>query len=170
MKLSFLIALLALFFSGCIGNRQYTPIKYYDFGQHESVEVKLNIGSFDMQGPYNERFVYRVSKNGVIKDEYTRWTQAPDLLLTHHLKQSFSPSEKDLSIEGEILTIEHDQLNSVALFEVIYTITKDGRPIHKLSFQRAFKTDGSTEDYVDKVSKSIEEFIREISLKVKALK
>ncbi|MCM8530607.1 MAG: hypothetical protein NE330_05540 [Lentisphaeraceae bacterium] len=169
LRLSLLLTI-CLTLASCIGNRQYTPIKYYDFGQHENVETKLNVGSFDIEGPYNERFVYRVSKNGLVKDEYTRWAQAPDLLLSHHLKQSFMPSEDDLNIEGEILKIEHDKVNSLALFKILYTINQDGRVLHKENFQRAFKTNGSNDDYVEKVSKSVKELIEDISQKASNLK
>ncbi|MCM8537794.1 MAG: hypothetical protein NE334_17765 [Lentisphaeraceae bacterium] len=170
MYKNILLFLLSLSFFSCIGNRQYTPIKYYDFGQHENVATELNVGSFDIEGPYNERLVYRVSKNGLIKDEYSRWAQAPDLLLAHHLKQSFQPSKDDLTVEGEILKIEYDKLNSVALFKVLYRISKDGRDLQRENFQRAFKVNGSNADYIEKISKSVKELIEDISQKASSLK
>ena len=89
MKIILAFTFTVLLFTGCIGNRQYKPISYFDFGQPNQQEVLLNIDTFNTEGPYKERFISRMPGNLLIKDEYTRWAQAPDLLFNHYFKQSY---------------------------------------------------------------------------------
>ena len=122
IKLSINVLILLLF-SGCIGSRQYTPISYFDFGQPSQQGISLNIDTFNTEGPYKERFIYRMSGNLLNKDEYSRWAQAPDLLLNHYFKQSYRPGSL-YYLSGEVLTIEHNLIDNKAVFKVIYYISK----------------------------------------------
>ena len=160
---------ISLFLSGCIGERQYTPIAYYDFGHPQLFETKLNIDNINSEGPYKERFVSRKEGNLLAVEEYNRWAQAPDLLLSHYLKQSFQPGSLYF-LEGELLTIEHDLTKKKALFKAIYSISKEGRTLIQKNFQRSVETNGSVNDFVEKISLSVKEFTSEISKEVSKLK
>jgi hypothetical protein len=167
-KKSFLI-LLSIIFSSCIGPRQYQAIHYYDFGQPKTQKTHLSIESFNVEGPYNERFVYRAQNNELMKDEYHRWAQAPDLLFTHYFKQAFQ-SQSPFSLFGEILSLEHNLENNTASLSVIYKISENGRLIHQKSFKRTFETNGTIESFVLKISKAVEEMTTEISTHLQSVK
>ena len=161
--------LFLLLFSGCVGQSKYTPVSYYDFGQPELSKIELNVDTFTVEGPYQERFIYRVDGNRLDKDEYKRWAQAPDLLLAHYFKQSFKPGSL-FYLSGEILTVEHDLVDNEAKFKIIYSITKEGRSIKAATFQKSFPTDGTTESFVTQISKAVSELNTEVSNLVTQLK
>lgn len=169
MVKNFICMLFLLLFIGCVGQRQYTPVSYYDFGQPELSKIELNIDTFTVEGPYQERFIYRVEGNRLNKDEYKRWAQAPDLLLTHYFKQSFKPGSL-FYLSGEILTVEHDLVDNKAKLKVICSISKEGRIVKNMTFHKSLPTDGSTESFVNQISKAISELNAEVSTLVTNLK
>lgn len=128
-----MIRILAVFsaivlLTGCVFTREkFTPVKYYDIGNPDPSKyssVALRVGAFTVTGPYKQEMVFRTEKNELIKDQYNRWVQTPDVMLKRYLKMAFSEASarKDCTITGNILSFEADLAGKEAVFVIEYRI------------------------------------------------
>ncbi len=164
-----LLFVTVLFFSSCIGPREYTPVTYYDLGIADFKNLDLSIGSIVQEGPYKSRMVHRVEAGKIMINESKRWTLAPDLMLTHYLKKCFKPGGK-YTLNGEIITFENEQVNNQAVFTFHYTISENGRVFYKGFFKKTKPAEFDAESFADSMGKMAKELTKEIAEQVKLLK
>lgn len=165
-RISFL--LLILLATSCLGPREFSPIANYDLGKPTQTGVKLNIGTIDQNGPYNNKMMYRVSPERIEIQEYNRWTRSPDLILYDYLRGSFTPGEA-LILEGEILSFENNLTNETASFSFYYKITQGGNTVTEGLFQQTEPSTDTADEYASSMAKMARDLIQEISQKIKTL-
>jgi ABC-type uncharacterized transport system auxiliary subunit len=159
---TFLGCALLILSVGCLANREYTPVNYYDLGRAEVQKNTLTVEAFRIEGPINERIINRKSNNALELNEYKRWSQPTDLLVTHYLKKCFVPGG-DFSVSGSILSLEHDtDLNKIN-FSIIYIIEKNGRVVKVSNFKRTYPTNGNFDEFINQTSKAAKELATEIN-------
>ena len=152
----------------CLGPREYTATAYYDLGYADQQEVKLNIGSILQEGPYRSRMIFRISKSEVQQTEYQRWTQSPDLMLTHYLKTGFSPGG-EFSLEGEIIAFENDLSRKKAVFIFHYDLSKMSRKVYSGQFRMEKDSGETAEQFATAMGAMASELSKEIAGKIKSL-
>ena len=153
----------------CLGPREYVSPSYFDLGRPVAKDIKLNINSIVQEGPYRSRMIIRTASGSVKLDEYQRWTQSPDLMLTHYLKQSFKPGG-EFNLEGEIISFENDQAKGKAVFTFHYTINKMSNKVLTGSFIQERDCDESPEAFSKAMGQMASELAEELTKKLSTLK
>ncbi len=134
---------LALLVSGCIFTRErFIPVKYYDIGNPDNTKyasTSLRVGAFTVTGPYRQEMVFRTEKNELVKDQYSRWVQAPDDMLRRYLKIAFpdTSGKKEYAVTGNILTFEADMNTREAVLVIEYRITS-ASSVESVLLERTF--------------------------------
>ena len=162
------IVLSALLLVSCIGSRQYTANSYYDLGLAQQQKIKLTIGSILQEGPYRSRMIFRQSGSEIKVNEYQRWTQSPDLMLSHYLKTGFLPGGEFL-LEGEIVAFENDLSRGKAVFIFNYEIFQKKRKVYSESFRKEMDTGATAQEFAATMSSITAELLSEITEKIKSL-
>lgn len=164
-----LLSFIFLFMVSCIGIRKYTPLHYYDLGQAEFHETKLSIGSIHQDGPYKSRIISRTSESELAINEYNRWSQSPDLMLSHYLKKSFQPGGVYL-LDGEIISFENNYIEKKATLSFYYEVSKNGRLITTGFYKKETTSGPSPKDFAKSMSKLAKDLTNKIHAKIISLK
>jgi hypothetical protein len=135
VSVSFSLVLSLLACTGCsiLSKEPYVPTQYYDFGQPEpfpKMDVRLDIRAFTSSGPFRNRMIYRADSCRLIIDEYNRWIQPPNIILTRYLTEIFSNSitddtgkdGKSVLIGGDIVGFDIDLKQKTARLVVLLQI------------------------------------------------
>lgn len=168
MKRSILFILFPLILSSCVGlgTSKFTPVKYYDLGRPQADKLKLNISSINLEGATKTRMLKRVKSESVEVDEYNRWTQAPDSLMTHYLKMAFIPGG-DVELSGEILAFENDLTTDKAVLVFHYELSNENKLIYKGVFHSQQESSGSADTFAKAMAKAASELRQHISQRLK---
>jgi ABC-type uncharacterized transport system auxiliary subunit len=131
---SLLFAVSLVVYSGCgvLSKEPYVPTQYYDLGDPEpfpELDVRVDVRAFTCSGPYRNRMIYRVDSCKLTVDEYNRWIQPPNILLTRYLTEAFSQSisgdreKSSVLVGGDIvgfdIHVEQKIVRLIVLVEII---------------------------------------------------
>lgn len=124
-----MLSVAALFISGCFFTKEaFVPVRYYDVGNPDPSrfsKITLKTGAFTVTGPYKQEMIFRSDKNELVKEQYSRWAIAPDMMLKRYLKMAFADgrSKVEYTITGTILSFEADLSRKEAVLTVEYRVT-----------------------------------------------
>ena len=185
MKNSTLI-LFSILLSGCslIPMQPYIQTYYYDIGSpNEPITKKdwnLEIMSFDTDGPYQQRMVFRTGPNSVKFDEFNRWSMVPASLFKRYLLMVYDCGDdkdpgivKKYSINAEIVQLEadlhHKMIHLAIRFSLYETIS--GKVLWTQTFKQQVPVDKVTGDsYAAAVKAGMDNIIQELSTHLQSAK
>ena len=145
-----------------IGTSNFTPVHYYDLGRPDTVKNSLNIDDISLEGAFKTRMLKRLKPESIQLDEYNRWSQSPDALLTHYLKLAFVPAGA-VELNGEILSFENDLQQGKAFFTFHYQLTRNDELIYKGVFHSKKKCTSSASSFARAMAATAAELRRDIS-------
>lgn len=122
-----------IFLSGCIFTKEpYRNVRYFDIGIPESakdLKGKIKIHSFTMSGSARNSMSYRVSANELYEDDYNKWIQPPERMLTNYLKVYFSGQTAEdapkYEISGKIIAFEFDLTKNETVLVADWAIIRE---------------------------------------------
>ena len=141
MKSILLIALSGVFFTvmltGCLFREApYNEVGYFDLSSPEKIlpdgaVVKVNIFKNIETGKY--KMVYRNGESKVMVDEYNKWVQPPDLMISRYLQAAFSDdkitsdgnAKTEFEVSGTVFMFMIDLKSKKASLGVSYRITRN---------------------------------------------
>ena len=93
----------AALLTGCIFSVPYKEVGYYDLNSPEKplsdgTRVKVNIFKNIETGKF--KMVYRDGESRVIVDDYNKWVQTPDLMVSRYLQAAFSNDKVTTEEQG----------------------------------------------------------------------
>ncbi|MHB9139090.1 MAG: hypothetical protein ACYC4Q_06780 [Victivallaceae bacterium] len=147
MKNIISVGLLAVFsatlLSGCIFSVPYREVGYYDLNRAERIlpdgaRVKVNIFKNIETGKY--KMVYRDGESRVIVDDYNKWVQTPDLMVSRYLQAAFSNDKVTTEEQG---TSEFEISGTVFMFAIDL---KSRKTMLGVSYKIAANRAGSEQD------------------------
>jgi ABC-type uncharacterized transport system auxiliary subunit len=113
----------------------YKQVNYYDIGKpaEECTEsFSITVQPFFNNSPSSMKFYYREDNYSIVTDDYNKWTQNPEGMLTRYLNSYFSKetesnaavrtAEKDYLLSGTISSFEIDLSKKEVCFAVDYDI------------------------------------------------
>lgn len=139
-----LLVLIIVAINGCgvLSKEPYRQIKYYDIGQPAKLAAgnyNIDIAMFTTTGPYRSKMIYRTEGCRLHFDEYNKWVQAPNIMLSRFLQEAFvndmdSHSTVSYKVVGELIgfNINLDKQNvSITVEYEIYDTKLDKLVLHK---------------------------------------
>jgi uncharacterized lipoprotein YmbA len=141
MKNILMIALFGVFaavmLTGCLFREApYNEVGYYDLSSPEKIlpdcaVVKVNIFKNIETGKY--KMVYRNGESKVMVDEYNKWVQPPDMMISRYLQGAFSDdkiasgstSKTEFEISGTVFMFMIDLKSKKVALGVSYRITRN---------------------------------------------
>ncbi len=141
MRNILLIALSGVFFSviltGCLFREApYNEVGYFDLSSPEKIlpdgaVVKVNIFKNIETGKY--KMVYRSGESKVMVDEYNKWVQPPDMMISRYLQAAFSDdkitsdgnAKTEFEVSGTVFMFIIDLKSKKASLGVSYRITRN---------------------------------------------
>lgn len=133
----------AILLTGCVLTTEpYRLTKHHDLGIPKVQNPdgpNIEINKFKMNGPYLFKMVFRADDNQLKIDEYNKWAQVPEHMLTRYLKMAFSGNDKTkkpktFTISGTVLAFEGDHTSCNAILTVECQIQENGEKKRKVSF------------------------------------
>lgn len=177
MKITTLI-LFPILLSGCslIPMQPYIQTYYYDIGSPEeqitNKNWNLEIMSFDTEGPFQQRMVFRTGPNSVKFDEFNRWSMVPASLFKRYLLMVYDCGDdknpaiiKKYSINSEVLQLEadlqHKMINLAIRFSLYETVS--GKVLWTQTFKEQIPVDKVTGDsYAAAVKQGMNNIIQKL--------
>lgn len=128
----------AFMLSGCsLLSGGYKQVNYYDIGKSSETSPEnfsLTVQPFFNNSPSSMKFYYRKDNYNVLMDDYNKWTQSPEGMLTRYLNSYFAKendsvtadraAEKDYLLAGTITSFEIDLSKKEICFAAEYDIKK----------------------------------------------
>jgi uncharacterized lipoprotein YmbA len=124
----------AALLTGCIFSVPYKEVGYYDLNSPEKplsdgTRVKVNIFKNIETGKF--KMVYRDGESRVIVDDYNKWVQTPDLMVSRYLQAAFSNDKitteeqgaSEFVISGTVFIFAIDLKSRKTSLGVSYKIT-----------------------------------------------
>ncbi len=122
--------------TGCLFREsQYHEVEYFDLSspgkdQPDGAVVKVNIFKNIETGKY--KMVYRDGESRVMVDEYNKWVQPPDLMISRYLQAAFSDdkitsdgnAKTEFEVSGTVFMFMIDLKNKKSSLGVSYRITR----------------------------------------------
>jgi uncharacterized lipoprotein YmbA len=123
--------------TGCLFREApYNEVGYFDLSNPEKIlpdgaVVKVNILKNIESGKY--KMVYRNGESRVMVDEYNKWVQPPDLMLSRYLQAAFSndkiasegSAKAEFEVSGAVFMFMIDLKSKKASLGVYYRITRN---------------------------------------------
>ena len=162
----FLLICITCLYCSCLAPAKYSPVNTYDLGHIEQTNIKLNVGSIDQNGPYNSKMISRVTPQKLELNEFERWAQSPDLILTNFFKKAFQPTN-DLTLNGEIIAFENNILSGQATLTFQYKLTQGGRTIEEGIFNGKEPSGADSQEFAAAMSKLANQLVQVIAEKTK---
>ncbi|MFA6103194.1 MAG: ABC-type transport auxiliary lipoprotein family protein [Victivallaceae bacterium] len=127
----------AVMLTGCLFREApYNEVGYFDLSNPEKIlpdgaVVKVNIFKNIETGKY--KMVYRNGESKVIVDEYNKWVQPPDLMISRYLQAAFSDdkitsdgnTKTEFEVSGTVFMFIIDLKSKKAALGVSYRITRN---------------------------------------------
>lgn len=125
----------AVLLAGCIFSVPYKEVGYYDLNSPEKIlpdgaTVKVDIFKNIETGKY--KMVYRDGESRVIVDDYNKWVQTPDLMVSRYLQAAFSSDKaaegqeiSEFGISGTVFMFMIDLKSRKTSLGVSYKITSN---------------------------------------------
>lgn len=129
----------SLLLGGCsLLSTNYKQVNYYDIGKPAETcpeNFNITVQPFFNTSPSSMKFYYRKDNYSVLTDDYNKWTQNPEGMLTRYLNSYFAQetdssaatngiTEKDYLLSGTINSFEIDLSQKEICFAVEYDIKK----------------------------------------------
>ena len=121
---------------GVLSTEPYKKTTVYDLGIPKSTNksgVPVTVSRFRTEGPYKSKMILRRLENNLHFNDYKKWAQSPELMLTRYLKLALgaAPSGKlrtlsGFSVSGTILVFEADEPSQTVSLVVDYAIKRSG--------------------------------------------
>ena len=131
---------------GVLITEPYTKTTVYDLGipkLNNTTGIPIKINRFRMEGPYKSKMILRSRNNDLRVNDYKKWAQSPELMLTRYLKLALgsdssgeSRTSDTFSVSGTILVFEADEPSQMVSLVVDYAIKRSG-VVRSLNFGRA---------------------------------
>lgn len=129
--------LLEFLLTGCLFREApYNEVGYFDLSSPEKVlsdgvVVKVNIFKNIETGKY--KMVYRTGESKIVVDEYNKWVQPPDLMISRYLQAAFSDNKitsevyagTEFEVSGTVFMFMLDLKSKKASLGVSYRITRN---------------------------------------------
>ncbi|HCE42438.1 MAG TPA: hypothetical protein DET40_02690 [Lentisphaeria bacterium] len=168
-----MLSIAVLFLAGCFFTKEtFVPVKYYDIGNPDPSKfskISLKAGAFTVTGPYKQEMVYRSEKNELIKEPYSRWAIAPDVMLRRYLKMAFADGKGkvEYTVTGNILAFEADLARKEAVLTVEYRITPslpaNSAYVEKTSTFRKKMDESEAEAFAGAMAGAVSDFAESIA-------
>ncbi|MFA7230121.1 MAG: ABC-type transport auxiliary lipoprotein family protein [Victivallaceae bacterium] len=120
--------------SGCLFPQEpYKEVKYYDLQSPKITlpsDISVRIALFKAMESAKYKMVYRDAECQVLVDEYNKWIQPPEFLITRYLEAAFSHEASSLdkktefSISGTLYMFSLDLKDKTAALGVNYEIRR----------------------------------------------
>ena len=134
--------------TGCIwglNQQPYTAVKYYDLATPPQIVLKniqVKFTPFESTEPANFKMVYRDADCQMIMDDYNKWIQPPQLLLTRYMQGAFKQNgitteSTALIISGNIFMFRIDLKKNTVSLGVNYVIKSSVDDSEKVVFQNS---------------------------------
>lgn len=128
----------AFLLSGCsLLSGSYKQVNYYDIGKSPEGSpdsFSLTVQPFFNNSPSSMKFYYRKDNYSVLMDDYNKWTQSPEGMLTRYLNSYFAKetdsetasraAEKEYLLSGTITSFEIDLSKKEVCFAAEYDIKR----------------------------------------------
>jgi hypothetical protein len=121
---------------GVLSTEPYQSTIVYDLGIPKSINksaVPLIVRRLRTEGPYKSKMILRRPGNNLHFNNYTKWAQSPELMLTRYLKLALgaasngtSRDRNGFSVTGTILVFEADEPSRTVSLVVDYAIKRTG--------------------------------------------
>lgn len=116
--------------SGCLWQKSYVAVKYYDLDTPHRIvlkKVQLKFMPLDSTESVKYKMVYRDANGQMLVDDYNKWIQPPSLLLTRYLQSAFKQDDvicglQEIIISGNIFMFRIDLQKNIASLGVNYVI------------------------------------------------
>lgn len=175
--IAILIVSACVILPGCIFTTEpFKPIAFYDLGHPECINnenLPVRIGDFGMRGPYKFNMVYRKSATELSRDDYSKWAQSPELLLSSYLGYALgdSPQKDAWTISGTVLVFEADVRQGRAVLAVSISLSK-GADARSKKFTRSYSAPlagMAAKDFADAMSAAAGELANDLLKEMKEL-
>jgi uncharacterized lipoprotein YmbA len=145
-KVLLLIVSVSLLNSCILSPKPFRSVSYYDIGLPAAINAKgpfVIFSRFSINGPYRTKMVFRAANNQLIINEYSKWAQNPDVMLSRYMTLAFRAkpkfdNEKPYTVTVSILTFEAEESTGNAVLIVEYSILNALKGNSK-SFTKTFK-------------------------------